>query len=211
MGAAPPNPLFLLDFELITNFVIIFTILAVKMKSLTFSKAFILTLTILQVFVTGPDPLPTGNTSHQGVNDDTTDANTNQKASDTIDAILTYIDNHALEPDPDEILALPRPAVLTTLNDDDLAYIDEFGDLVRDEDSFHGAVDDNGMVLFTPEYFREVELQANPDEIAAQDAKFRLLAATDKIDKWKRGKRFKDLRKARRRRRFWFFCLAPNS
>ena len=95
-GLRPQTPGFLLNFELITNFVIIFTILAVKMKSLTFSKAFILTLTILQVFVTGPDPLPTGNTSHQGVNDDTTDANTNHNASDTIDAILTYIDNHAV-------------------------------------------------------------------------------------------------------------------
>ena len=51
LGAAPPNPLFLLDFELITNFVIIFTILAAEMKSLTFSKAFVLTLTIFKSII----------------------------------------------------------------------------------------------------------------------------------------------------------------
>eukprot|EP00493_Phyllostaurus_siculus_P013360 UN13558 len=33
-----------------------FTILVLKMRRLTFSKAFVLTLRSLQVFVTGPDP-----------------------------------------------------------------------------------------------------------------------------------------------------------
>ena len=47
LGGCAPKPPFLLDFELITSSVIIFTILAAKMKPLTFSKAFVLGLIIL--------------------------------------------------------------------------------------------------------------------------------------------------------------------